>query len=125
MNLRDRIGVDVGRRLNVDDPVEWAAQHDVRWIDIQLDSGANALNSFDDARATGVRRACERHAVHLGLHTASAVNVAETAPYVGDAVERYLKAMSRLRRGSVPNGSSCMRASTSPPLKSGVWPPVL
>jgi sugar phosphate isomerase/epimerase len=30
--------------------------------------------------------------VHLGLHTASAVNVAEVAPYVGDAVERYLEA---------------------------------
>jgi sugar phosphate isomerase/epimerase len=30
--------------------------------------------------------------VHLGLHTASAVNVAEVAPYVADAVEHYLEA---------------------------------
>jgi sugar phosphate isomerase/epimerase len=64
----------------------------VRWIDIQLDAGSNALRSFDDARAAGVRRAGQRYGVHLGLHTASAVNVAEVAPYVGDAVERYLEA---------------------------------
>ena len=30
--------------------------------------------------------------MRLGLHTASAVNVAEYAPYVGDAVDRYLNA---------------------------------
>ena len=92
MSLRDRIGIDVGRRLKLEDAIEWAAEHEVRWIDIQLDSGVNVLSSFDDARAAGVRRACERYAVHLGLHTASAVNVAEVAPYVADAVEHYLEA---------------------------------
>jgi len=92
MSLRDRIGIDVGRRLKLEDAIEWAAEHEVHWIDIQLDSGANVLSSFDDARAAGVRRACERYAVHLGLHTASAVNVAEVAPYVADAVEHYLEA---------------------------------
>ena len=92
MSLRDRIGIDVGRRLRLEDALEWAAEHEVRWIDIQLDTGANALGSFDDARAAGVRQACERYGVHLGLHTSSAVNVAEVAPYVGDAVERYLEA---------------------------------
>ena len=92
MSLRDRIGIDVGRRLRLEDALVWAAEREVRWIDIQLDAGANALSSFDDARTAGVRRACERYGVHLGLHTASAVNVAEVAPYVGDAVERYLEA---------------------------------
>ena len=80
MSLRDRIGIDVGRRLKLEDAIEWAAEHEVHWIDVQLDSGANVLSSFDDLRAAGVRRACERYAVHLGLHTASAVNVAEVAP---------------------------------------------
>jgi hypothetical protein len=47
----------------------------VRWIDIRLDTGANALGSFDDARAAGVRWACEKHGVHLGLHTSSAPSV--------------------------------------------------
>ena len=92
MTLRDRIGVDVGRKLKLEDAIEWAALHEVRRIDIELDTGANALASFDDGRAAGIRRACERQQVHLGLHTASSVNVAEYAPHVGEAVDRYLKA---------------------------------
>jgi sugar phosphate isomerase/epimerase len=92
MGLRDRIGVDVGRKLKLEDAVEWAAAHQVRWIDIQLDTGPNALGGFDDARAAKIRGACQHHGVHLGLHTASAVNVAEYAPHVGEAVDRYLEA---------------------------------
>ncbi len=92
MTLQDRIGIDVGRRLKLEDAIEWAAMHAVRFIDIQLDTAANALTSFDDARSAGVRKACERHGIHLGLHTLSAVNVAEYSPYVAEAVDRYLKA---------------------------------
>jgi sugar phosphate isomerase/epimerase len=92
MSLRDRIGVDVGRKLRLEDAVAWAVAHGVRFIDVQLDSGANALGTIEAARAAAVRAACERHGVRLGLHTASAVNVAEYAPYVGDAVDRYLEA---------------------------------
>jgi sugar phosphate isomerase/epimerase len=92
MSLRDRIGVDVGRKLPLGEAVEWAARHQVRFIDLQLDTGANALGTIGDKRAAAVRAACERHGIRLGLHTASAVNVAECAPYVGDAVEHYLNA---------------------------------
>jgi len=92
MHLRDRIGVDIGRRLKLEDAVEWAARHDLRGIDIQLDTADNALTSFDDARARAVRASCEKHGIHLGLHTLSAVNVAEYSPYVGEAVDQYLRA---------------------------------
>jgi sugar phosphate isomerase/epimerase len=92
MTLRDRIGVDVGRKLRLEDAVAWAAAHRVRFIDVQLDTGANALGTIDAPRAALVRAGCERHGIRLGLHTASAVNVAEYAPFVGDAVDRYLKA---------------------------------
>ena len=92
MGLRERIGVDIGRRLKLEDGIEWAARHGVRYVDIQLDAAANALTTFDDARAAGVRRACEKHGIKLGLHTLSAVNVAEYSPYVGDAVDAYLRA---------------------------------
>jgi sugar phosphate isomerase/epimerase len=91
MTLRDRIGIDVGRRLRLEDAIEWAAEHEVHWIDIQLDVGGNALPSLDETRAAAVRRACAQHKVHLGLHTSSAVNVAEVAPIVSDAVDRYLE----------------------------------
>jgi len=92
VNLRERIGVDVGRKLPLEDAVAWAGANQVRTIDVQLDTGANALGTIDDARAAGLRAACERCGVRLGLHTASAVNVAEYAPYVGAAVDEYLRA---------------------------------
>ena len=91
MKLLDRIGIDISRRMKLEDGIEWAAKHGVRYIDIQLDTAANAFTSFDDKRAALVRAALEKHGMHLGLHTLSAVNVAEYSPYVGDAVEQYLK----------------------------------
>ena len=90
--LRDRIGVDLGRSMRLEDGIEWAAAHGVRYIDIQLDTGENAFTRFDDARAAGVRAACEKGGVHLGLHTLSAVNVAEYSPLLSEAVDDYLRA---------------------------------
>ena len=105
MSLLDRIGVDVGRRLKLEDAIEWAARNGVRHIDIQLDTGANAVNTFDDARARGIRAALEKHGIHLGLHTLSAVNVAEYSPYLSEAVDAYMKAYidaaPRLGAGSI------------------------
>ena len=89
MNLKDRIGIDLGRRIRLEEGIEWAAKNGVRYLDIQLDTAANALTTFDDARAAAVRRACERHGIHLGLHTLSAVNVAEYSPFVSEAMDQY------------------------------------
>jgi len=91
MNLKDRIGIDLGRRIRLEDGIEWAAKHGIRYLDIQLDTAANALTTFDDTRAAQVRAACERHGIHLGLHTLSAVNVAEYSPFVSEAMDQYLK----------------------------------
>ena len=79
-SLRARIGVDVGRKLRLEDALGWAVRHDVRHIDVQLDTGDNAFTRFDTRRAAAIRASCEQHGLHLGLHTLSAVNVAEYAP---------------------------------------------
>jgi sugar phosphate isomerase/epimerase len=92
MGLFERIGIDVGRKLVLEDAIEWAAEHKVRYIDIQLDTGDNALGTVSGIRGSRIRELCAKHGVTIGLHTSSAVNVAEYAPYVGDAVEAYLKA---------------------------------
>ncbi len=92
MILRDRIGIDVGRRLGLEEAIDWAAAYHVRYVDVQLDTEANVLTNLDNRRALRVRRKCERHGIHLGLHTSSAVNVAEYSPYVADAVDQYLRA---------------------------------
>jgi sugar phosphate isomerase/epimerase len=91
MNIRNRIGIDVGRKLSVEDAVKWAVDNDVTYIDCQIDVAPNALQSFGDTRAAPIRDACAEAGVHLGLHTLSAVNIAEFAPYVSDAVDAYLK----------------------------------
>jgi sugar phosphate isomerase/epimerase len=91
-SLRDRIGVDIGRRLRLEDGLDWAARHGVRYVDIQLDTGANAVTTFDDARAADIRARCARDGIHLGLHTLSAINVAEYSPFVSEAVDAYLRA---------------------------------
>ena len=41
--LRQRIGVDVGRRVSGEDALEWAAQNEVYLFDIQTDIVPNAL----------------------------------------------------------------------------------
>ena len=92
MTLKDRIGVDIGRRAKLEDGIAWAAKNGVRYIDIQLDTAANAITTFDDSRASKVRDSLEKHGLQLGLHTLSAVNVAEYSPFVSDAVEQYLRA---------------------------------
>jgi sugar phosphate isomerase/epimerase len=91
MNLKERIGIDLGRKKRLEDGIEWAAGNGVRFLDVELDVEPNALKSFDDRRSAGVREALQRHGIRLGLHTLSAVNVAEMSPFVSDAVDQYLR----------------------------------
>jgi sugar phosphate isomerase/epimerase len=90
--LRERIGIDVGRKLPIEHAIAWARRHDVRHIDIQLDTGENAFNRIDAARARAIRAAAEAAGIRLGLHTSSAVNVGEYAPLLSEATDAYLRA---------------------------------
>ncbi len=92
MLFRDRIGIDLARRVSVEEGLQLAAANDVRFIDVQTDIAPNAMESFDDARCGAVRDACQASGIHLGLHTLSGVNVAEISPYLRDATDAYLKA---------------------------------
>ena len=90
--FKQRIGIDIGRRVSVEDGLEWAAKNDVHFIDVQTDIHPNALESFDAERIAGVRALKEKHNINLGLHTLSGVNVAEFSPFCRDAVDAYLEA---------------------------------
>jgi sugar phosphate isomerase/epimerase len=92
MKLRDRIGIDLNRDVRIEDGVAWAAKNRVKYLDIQLDTEANAITSFDSTRVAAVRALREKHEIHIGLHTSSAVNVAEYAPHASEGVDAYLKA---------------------------------
>jgi len=92
MNFRDRIGVDCSRTVAAEDAVAWAKTNDVTYIDCQIDIAPNALESFDDARCGPIREACADAGIHIGLHTLSAVNIAEVSPFLRDAADEYLRA---------------------------------
>ena len=92
MTLRDRIGFDAGSR-RLEDALAWAAPHGFHHVDFNADLAANHLETgWDEARVRAVRQTCDRHDIHLGLHTSSAVNVAEFSPHVAEGVDRYLRA---------------------------------
>ncbi len=91
-NLKQRIGVDIGRRAKLEDGLAWASENDVFYVDIQLDSDANAMETFDADRCEAVKRLCRDGNIHLGLHTLSGVNMAEYSNYFRQAADEYLKA---------------------------------
>jgi sugar phosphate isomerase/epimerase len=91
MNLRDRIGYDAGG-TRLEDALAWAVANAFHYVDFNADRVPNHLGSWSDERVRAVRETCAHHDIHLGLHTASAVNVAELSPYVSDAVDAYLRA---------------------------------
>ncbi|PYN88798.1 MAG: sugar phosphate isomerase/epimerase [Candidatus Rokuibacteriota bacterium] len=95
MTLRERIGVDLGGRRRLEDGLAWAAANGVHYVDMCLEGAPdhpnpNAPATWTAAREAALRATCERHRIHLGLHSASAVNVAETS-LLADAAEQYLE----------------------------------
>jgi sugar phosphate isomerase/epimerase len=96
-DLRDRIGIDVGRRLEPEQAVDWAILNDVRFFELCLDPDADLLLAGAE-RAKAIRARLEGSPCQLGLHTLSAVNMAETSPLIAEAVEEYIRAYIRASR---------------------------
>jgi sugar phosphate isomerase/epimerase len=88
--MRERIGIDFGARLPIEAAIRWAAERGIRHIDVRLGDTGNAFADFDATRLAALRHATEAAGIRLGLHTLSAVNMAETAPYLSEAVDAYL-----------------------------------
>lgn len=90
-SFRDRIGFDAGQRP-VEKAVEFAIRHQFHYLDFNADRGPNHLDSWDKNRVRNLRQRCLEEDIQLGLHTLSAVNVAEFSPRVSEAVDEYLLA---------------------------------
>ena len=90
MGLRERIGVDLGQRNRIEDGLAAAVANDIRFLDLKIDVAPNAIETLTPERIKNIRDICEANGIHVGVHTMSAVNMAEVAPHVRDGVERYL-----------------------------------
>ena len=91
MSLKDRIGFDAGG-TKLEDALDWAVANGFYFLDFNADSGPNHMESWNRERIAAVRETCEMNGISIGLHTLSAVNIAETSPYVSRAVDEYLRA---------------------------------
>jgi sugar phosphate isomerase/epimerase len=57
-----------------------------------LDTGPEAFSAFTPERCAALRTQAEAAGMTMGLHTLSAVNIAEYAPYLAEAADQYLRA---------------------------------
>jgi sugar phosphate isomerase/epimerase len=89
--LFDRIGVDINQKLPLERAVAWAIEHKVPYIDLCLDQTPELLET-GSPRLSNARKYLENSEIRIGLHTLSAVNIAETSPFVGAATDAYLAA---------------------------------
>lgn len=91
MSLKNRIGFDAGK-TRIEDAIRWAIDNKFFFLDFNADTGPNHMDTWTNERARNVRNMCESNDISIGLHTLSAVNVAEFSPFVAQAVEDYMRA---------------------------------
>ncbi len=96
MQFVERIGIDIQAKVALEEGIEWARSHGLRYIDAEVDVPPNALERFDEATCGRIRELCEQGGLHLGLHTLSSVNTAEISPFVSEAADQYLNAYVEL-----------------------------
>lgn len=90
--MKDRIGVDINQKLPLEQAVAWTVKHQVPYIDLCLDQTPELLGKSEAKREKAARKQLDQAGTKLGLHTLSAVNIAETSPFAADAADEYLKA---------------------------------
>jgi sugar phosphate isomerase/epimerase len=89
--LWHRLGVDINQKLTLEPAIEWASANKVGHIDLCLDQDPEVLTGRP-AKVDAARERLAREGIRLGLHTLSAVNIAEFSPIVSSSVDAYLAA---------------------------------
>lgn len=97
MSMKQRIGIDLNRRIGLEPGLDWAIRNGVRYLDICLDPDPSLLDPANPRLAEARRRIAD-NGVTLGLHTLSSMNVAEDSPFLAKAADRYLTAYLRAAR---------------------------
>jgi sugar phosphate isomerase/epimerase len=71
--------------------LDWAVQHGFTRVDFNADNPPNYPATFTPERVRGVRERCEAAGLRLGIHSLSAVNMAEISPVMHAAADAYLQ----------------------------------
>jgi sugar phosphate isomerase/epimerase len=75
----------------LEDSIRWAVAHGFTRVDFNADTPVNYPATFTPVRTRLVRDLLAGHGVTLGLHTLSAVNMAEITPVLHAAADAYLR----------------------------------
>lgn len=71
--------------------LEWAVEHRFSRVDFNADGPANYPATFTPERVQAIRALAGERGVQLGIHSSSAVNMAEITPVMAAATDEYLR----------------------------------
>ena len=71
--------------------IEKAAELDFSRVDFNADGRANYPGTFTPERVAGVRALAAQHGITIGIHSLSAVNIAEITPVMAAAADEYAR----------------------------------
>jgi sugar phosphate isomerase/epimerase len=71
--------------------IRWAVEHGFRRVDFNADNDANYPGTFTPDRVGLIRGLAAEHGVAIGIHTSSAVNMAEITPVMAAAADAYVR----------------------------------
>ena len=71
--------------------IRWAAEHGFQRVDFNADNRANYPATFTPERVALIRSLARDHGMVIGIHTSSAVNMAEITPVMATAADGYVR----------------------------------
>ncbi len=71
--------------------IEWAAEHGFGRVDFNADGPPNYPATFAPERVRAVRALAAERGIRLGIHSLSAVNMAEITPVMASAADAYVR----------------------------------
>lgn len=93
-SIKDRIGLDLNQRMGLESGIDLAIKEKIRFLNICLDPDPELLDP-KSPRLAEARKKLADNGITLGLHTLSAMNTAESSPFLAKAADDYLAAYLR------------------------------
>src|SRR6266516_1469982 len=78
--------------------LQWASDHGFTRVDFNSDNPPNYPATFTPERIRSIRARAGDSGVQLGIHSSSAVNMAELTPVMSTAADEYLRSNFDLAR---------------------------